>query len=160
MNLVWAWLASAGLLASCASFQERDDIAVSLVNVRLGEATVFETTAVFTVRIANESPNPLVLDGGVHKFYLNGLNVGEGLSGDRLEVPRFASVTQDIPVHLGNISLATRIRPIIESRALDYRMNSRLLLLGNRSHTVRVSHEGHLSLEQFQPTFPGRSQTR
>lgn len=125
---------------------------VALINFRLNEATVWETTAVFTVRISNRTPAPIVLDGGVHSFYLNGLYIGEGLSNERLEVPRLSSATQEIPVHLRNLALATRIKPILEARALDYRVNSTVYLLdGNRSHRCRVAREGRLALDDFQP---------
>jgi LEA14-like dessication related protein len=84
---------------------------VGLVNVRFTQATAFETTAAFTLRLSNETPEPLQLDGGVHKIYLNGLYVGEGLSGDTLDLPRLGTATQDVTVHLSNLRMVTRIRP-------------------------------------------------
>jgi len=146
-----------GLLCSCATTSRREEIKVSLVNMRFGEATVWETTAYFTLRVQNESLQPLVLDGGVHKLYLNGLYIGEGLTNERVEIPRLNSSTQTVIVHLRNLSMAARIRTIIESQAADYRLGSKLYLLENgRSVRCRLSSEGRLDLKDFQPPRPGR----
>jgi len=126
---------------------------VSLVNVRFTEATTFETTALFTVRLSNESPDVMRLDGGTHKIYLNGLYVGEGLNNEPLELPRLATVTQDLTVHLNNLLLATRIKPIIESQSFDYRIRSVLYGKSPSGH-LRSDNVGRLDLKDFQPT-PG-----
>lgn len=135
-------------LGGCATV---DHVNVSLVNVRFTDATVLETTAVFTVRINNETPGPLMLDGAVHRIYLEGLYVGEGLSNEKLEVPRLSSVTQNLEVHLSNLRLATRIKPIIESKIFDYKVRSVIYTQpsGGKFH---VSSEGRLDLRDFQPT--------
>jgi LEA14-like dessication related protein len=149
------------LICSCATFQPREDIDVALVNVRLGETTVWETTAYFTVRVSNASPEPLTVNGSAYRFYLNGLNIGQGLSDERLEVPRLSSATQEVPVHLRNLSMATRIRPILESRAIDYRVDSTLYLGdSNWPRRCRVAREGRLALEDFQPALRDDARNR
>ncbi len=147
------------LLCSCTTFREAADIDVALVDVHLGQATVWETTALFTVRVSNETPAPLIIDGSVHKFYLNGQYIGAGLSDERLEVPRLSSTTQAIPVHLRNLAVATRIKPILESRAVDYRVSSTLYLVeGRRTHRCRLMHDGRLALQDFQPQLQSDTQ--
>ena len=128
-----------------------DKCNVSLVNVQFTGATVLETTATFTVRVNHETSGPLVLDGAVHKIYLEGLSVGEGLSHEKLEVPRLSSVTQHITVHLSNLRLATRIKPIIESKAFDYKVRS-IIYPQSPDGKFRVASEGRLDLRDFQPT--------
>jgi LEA14-like dessication related protein len=125
--------------------------AISLVNVRFAEATAFETTATFTLRLSNETPEPMQLDGGVHKIYLNGLYVGEGLNSDTLDLPRLGTATQEVTVHLNNIGMATRIKPIIESRSFDYRIKSLLYGKSPGGH-LRSASEGRLDLKDFTPT--------
>jgi LEA14-like dessication related protein len=148
------------LCASCASLRQADDIDVAVVNVQLAGATVWETTAQFTVRLSNQSPEPWILDGSVYKFYLNGTYIGDGMSNERLDVPRLASVTQGVTVHLRNWSLASRIRPILESRTIDYRVKSTLYVLDQqRSRRVNLEREGRLSLEALQPAA-GPSENR
>ena len=124
---------------------------VSLVNVRFSQATAFETTATFTLRLSNESPQPLQLDGGVHKIYLNGLCVGEGLNSDTLELPRLGTATQDVTVHLSNLRMVTRIKPIIESRSFVYRIKS--VVYGNSTAgRMKRTSEGRLDLNDSTPS--------
>ena len=132
--------------------QPPEGMDVALVGVRLSEATVWETTATFTVRVSNESPEPLALDGSVHKFYLDGVYIGTGMSGERVEIPRLSSTMQTLTVHLRNVAMATRIRPILEARAVSYRVNSTLYVVNeSRSRRCRLSREGRLALNDFAP---------
>jgi LEA14-like dessication related protein len=136
------------LLSGCAS---QSPVSVNIVNVKLTDMTAFETTATFTLRFSNESPEPVELTGGVHKIYLNGLYVGKGMSSELLDVQRLATAIQDVTVHMNNLALATRIKPIIESKSFDYRIQS---VLYRKSWLDRVSTEnvGRLDLNDFTPT--------
>jgi LEA14-like dessication related protein len=137
-------------LAGCTTLQQ--PMSVSMVNVQFSNATVFESTAVFTLRINNENPEPLILEGGVHKIYLNGIYVGEGLSNQNLEVPRLSSAVQTVVVHLNNLRLATRIKPVIESQSFDYRISS-VFYTSQPKTRSHVTSEGRLDLKDFQPTL-------
>ncbi len=53
---------------------------VSLVDLEFTDLTLFETSGVFTVRLSNENPEPLAVEGGVYNLYLGGKKVGKGLS--------------------------------------------------------------------------------
>ncbi len=140
------------LFCSCSTLPEDAGVDVELINVRLDEATVFETTAAFTVRVSNETSEPITLEGSVHKFYLNGTYIGKGMSAETLNVARLSSATQEIPVHLRNVALARRIRPILESRTIDYRVSSTLYLAnGIRSQRCRIVHDGEVALDEFNP---------
>jgi len=122
--------------------------AVSLVSVRLTDMTAFETTATFTLRFSNDQPEAIHLTGGAHKIYLNGLYVGEGLSSDELTLPRLATATQEVTMHLSNIALITRIKPIIDSKSFDYRIRSTLYGPDGR---LRSESAGHLELNDLLP---------
>jgi LEA14-like dessication related protein len=143
------WLGVGG----CTTVRPVENVKVSLVNVRLAQSTVWETTAIFTIRVQNERPEDLRLDGGVHKFYLDGRYVGEGLSNERVPVPRLSSVTQDVTVHLRNISVATRIKPIVEQKRFAYRVASVLYEeAGSRTKRWKLENAGELDLRDFMPT--------
>jgi LEA14-like dessication related protein len=149
--------ATLGLLAFLSVFlggcQTVPGPMVSLVNLQLSQATAFETTAAFTLRLSNESSEPMQLTGGVHKIYVNGLYVGEGLTAESLDLPRLGTVTQEVTVHLSNLRLATRLRPILESKSFDYRIKS--VLYGKPpAGTMRSESEGRLDLTDFQPLPP------
>jgi LEA14-like dessication related protein len=136
------------LICGCGS---KSTTTVNIVNVQFKDITAFETTATFTLRFSNEKPEPVRLTGGVHKIYMNGLYVGKGLSSEALELPRLGTAMQDVTVHLSNIALATRLKPIIESQSFDYRVQSTLYGKSwfNRMHSVS---EGRLDLKDFTPT--------
>ena len=121
------------------------------MNVRFTQATAFETTATFTLRLSNETPEPLQLDGGAHKIYLNGLYVGEGLSGDTLDLPRLGTATQDVTVHLSNLRMVTRIKPIIESKSFDYQIKS-VVYGKSPAGRMKSASEGRLDLNDFAPS--------
>jgi len=130
---------------------------VALVNVRLASATMWETTAEFVVRIDNERPDPLVVDGAVHKILLNGRYLGKGLSNERVEIPRLSSTTHTVTVHLRNFAMAARIHELVEGRALDYRMESVIYAAPGSGHArVRVLKEGRLDPQALPGASAGR----
>ncbi len=138
------------LLTSCATFARRAGVQVTLVNLALGESTVWETAVNFTIRIQNELPEPVVLNGAVHKIYLNGTFVGEGLSNERIEVSRLSTATQNVTVHLRNVTMLTKLRGIIETQAVDYKMTS--LLYTESQGRLRAVRESRLDGKDFQPS--------
>ncbi len=136
------------LLAGCAS---GPGPAVTLVNVQFTQATAFETTAQFTLRLNNSAPGPVSIDGAVHRIYINGLYVGEGLDNTALTIPRLTSATQPVTVHLNNLALATRIKAMIEARSFDYVIQS-TFYGRSPSGRLKTRSEGRLDLRDFQPT--------
>ncbi len=139
----------------CTTYRPGAELKVSLVNVRFAQSTVLETTAIFTVRLQNESPEPVTISGGVHKFYLDGACIGEGLSNETFALPRLDSATQDLTVHLRNLTVARKLKPILEQKRFDYRVESTLYQEqdGRRGRT-KISNAGQLDLREFQPTAP------
>lgn len=146
------------LLGACATNKTARNVEVSLVNVQFENATVLETAARFTVRLQNAGPEPFLMEGGEHKIYLNGHYVGKGLSNTAVVVPRLSSVTQPIEVYLRNLSMAARIKTILESKSMDYRIKSTLYVrVNNQTKVLNVANEGRLDLKDFQPD--ARTQT-
>lgn len=138
------------LWTACSTTAEKAGLGVNLVNLRLAEATVLETTACFTVRFINETPDPLTVSGGVFKIYLEGSYVGEGVMSDTLRVERFSSVTGEVKSYLRNLTMARRLRGIIERQGAGYRVRG-TIYLQEGSRRVRVAQEGALELKDFQP---------
>lgn len=136
------------LLSGCV---HRPTPELTLVNLQLTEATTLETTAQVTLRFANPNPTPVQLTGGVFRIYINDLYLGQGLSAEPLLLPAFATATQTVTVHLSNLRLATRIKPILESRRFAYTIRS-VLYTASPTGTLRARHEGYLALEDFEPT--------
>ena len=140
------------LCGSCATFARREGVQVSLVNLALGEATVWETELHLTVRLQNELPEAMIVNGAVHKIYLNGTYVGEGLSNERVAIERLSTRTQNVTVYLRNISMLTKIRSIIATQAVDYKMTSLLYTeTGGHKGRYRAEREARLDFKDLQP---------
>lgn len=134
-------------LTGCAT---RSTPSVSLVDMAFTEATAFETGAIFTVRIQNRTPDALRFKGALHRVALGGAEVGSGTSSVPFEVPALGETTQEVTVHFSNLLLVTRLRGMIEARAVDYRLDSTLYPVSGfgRSHVVK---EGRIRLDDFDP---------
>jgi LEA14-like dessication related protein len=116
-------------LTGCLSTEGLEPPGVTVVDLAIVEATLFETTLDVSVRIFNDNPEPLILDGAVIKLDLDGLKVGKGASSERLEVPRLGSVVQRFEVHLNHLAVATRIRGILESQVVDYGVTGKVYVV-------------------------------
>ena len=159
MKINVVWLCIVGIvLSSCATLRRSEDLDVSLVGVQLADSTLLESTMNVTIRLTNRTGEPLMVNGGIHKIYLNGVYIGEGLNNQTLEIPRLSSVTQEVTTHLQNLRLVSRIRGILDSERLDYRIISVVYLNeGGRQPAIRAARAGTISLREFQPS---RSQSQ
>jgi len=131
--------------SGCATVDPVELPELTIVNLTLADMTLFETEARFEVRIANAGPERLILEGGAVHVYLEGIKVGKGLLRERIEVPRFDSVTVALPVYVNNLSVATRLRPILENKRLSYRIKGVLYREGGAFglRKLRTSSEGN-----------------
>ena len=85
-------------VAGCATVESFTAPDVTLVDVKFEDLNLFETSGTFTVRLSNENPDPLAVDGAVYKLYLGGQKVGRALSDARIEVPRLGSTVYEVDV--------------------------------------------------------------
>ena len=152
MKLFFIFIAGSLLFCGCKTSPK-----VSLVSARFQAATILETTSVFTLRLENDSPSPLEITGAAHKIYLNGLYVGEGLSDAMITLPRLSSITNDVTLHLSNLALATRVKSAVESKQVDYRIQSTFYSKSWLGRT-RSESTGRLNLQDFMPTESSTSQ--
>ncbi len=144
------------LLFGCSGLLSVEPPEVSLVDLQFTDLTMFETTGEFTVRLSNENPEPVIIDGGVYHLYLNGLRVGKGLSDRRIELPRLGTGTDRVTLHVSNLALATRLVELMKEPVLDYRIKTRLYLVrpyGRRR--ISTEHEGRIDLAAATAPEPG-----
>ncbi len=144
---ILAFAAALALATGCASVGLiKPD--VTLVNLKFTDLTVFETSGIFTVRLTNENPEPLFVEGGVYNLYLGGLRVGKGLSNHRLEVPPLATATDEVELHLNNLAIATQLRSIYESGVADYRIKGKVYVEGTYGRRrVTIENEGRFDFK-------------
>lgn len=134
-------LTSSLCLSSCALFVPRLEAPeVSLVNMAFTEVTLFETVALFTVRIDNENPRPLELEATRHKIMINGSYIGKGYSDEDLTIAPFSSREQEIEVHLSNLSIIKDIHTMVNQPGLSYEIESTVYLRSPFSPRL-VSHK-------------------
>ena len=149
VRTILAVAASVAVLAGagCASLGGLEPPDVTLVDLDLADATLFETSLRATVRIVNPNPEPLEVDGLAVRLYLGGLKVGKAVSPARVTVPRLGSVTVPLDLFVNNVALATRLKPLLETRSLAWAMKGKLYVVtewGTRS--APLASEGVLSL--------------
>jgi LEA14-like dessication related protein len=133
--------------AGCATLGQLTPPDLHLVNLTFVDATLFESTLTATVRVDNDNPEPLVVDGVVVRLVVGGLSVGKGRSDARVEVPRFGSETVPLTVHLSNVRLATRLHDLFRDEAVDYGLDGSVYVLsGGRSIRVPIHQAGRIDL--------------
>jgi LEA14-like dessication related protein len=148
MRFVWLWVFVTLLATGCTSrYAAMPEIA--LVDLRLGEVTLLETGLKAIVRIDNEGRYPLHINGGVYRLYLNDIDVGKGMTSERLTVPRLGSANQEILFHLNHISLISRIQSLLESNQFSYKISGHAYVSGGLGFErgIPVEHTGQLDLK-------------
>lgn len=125
---------------------------VTLVDLEFTDLTMFETTGEFTVRLANENPEPLTINGGVYRLYLNGIKVGKALSSEAVEVPRLGTATQRVELHVNNVALVSRLVSLMETPILSYQIKSRLFVEGAYgTRRINLENTGTFSWDDEEP---------
>ena len=147
-------------LPSCATAPEANLVSTSLVGLRPLQASLFETTAEMTLRVTNESPQPLVLGGSSHKIYVNDTYIGKAVTNEVLTVPPLSTATQTVSTHLENLALVRKVQELSTAAApiVAYRIESRLFSTGPQgAGTLRATATGQLDLGGFMPGQNGSS---
>lgn len=124
-----ALLVVGSLAVGCVTTEPLEPLDVTLVDVEFIDATIFESTLDVAVRISNDNPEALTLDGAVIKLELAGRKFGKGSTSERLEIPRLGSVVQRLKMHLNHIAVATKIRSVIDSQRVDYAITGKVYVL-------------------------------
>jgi len=134
--------------AGCATTEVLIPPEVSLVDVDFVDATIFESTLDIGVRIFNENPEPLILDGAVIKLELDGRKFGKGATSERIEVPRLDSVVQRLEMHLNHLAVATKIKTVIESKMVNYSITGKVFVVTPTGSVKRlpIDKQGQIDL--------------
>jgi LEA14-like dessication related protein len=137
----------------CATTEALTPPEVSLVDLDFVDATVFESTLDVGVRIFNENPEPLVLDGVVIKLELDGRKFGKGATSERIEVPRLDSVVQRLEMHLNHLAVATKIKTVIESKMVNYSITGKVYVVTPSGSIKRlpIDKQGQIDLRGKTP---------
>ena len=152
-------LAGMGFLTGCATLSPTPTIGMSVVNFRPGQSTLLETNLELTLRLTNETAQPLVLAGSSHKLFVNDSLVGRAVSGEQLTLPAFGSVTPTIVVHLENLTLLRKAKELSQTPRFVFRLQSRLQPAeAGLAGDINITTNGELDLIGLGlvPALPGR----
>jgi len=116
-------LAALGL-AGCST--PRASVGFSLLNVTLADATVQGTTAVFKLRLQNESVYPLVVERAHFRFFLDGALVGEGVLPESVGLRESSPADSAVTVRLADPAQVERLRALLGRGRVSYRIETRL----------------------------------
>lgn len=139
-------LFSIALLSGCATLEPPD---ITLIDLRLTDITVLETSGEVALRIVNPSPDTLRVDGAAFGLHLDGLKVGQVLVDEQVDIERLDSAVLAGTLHISNLAMATRLKSIFDSAEFDYRLAGKVWVLtdlGRRG--VRVERSGHINLNE------------
>jgi LEA14-like dessication related protein len=136
-------MATALALPGCSLFRPAWDADVALIDLRITDVTMLQARTVFTVRIDNAEPEPLILDGSVHEITLDGRRVGRGMQPERIEIPRLSSAVIEVPIDISTVALIDPVRRAVENERFDYEVRSTLYVMrGASRHRVSVTKRG------------------
>lgn len=144
------------LPSGCAGLSGEPPLEIMLANVQPGTGGgVGDMPMDFIIRLENSSPEPLTVDGGSYKIYLNETYIGQGLSNQRVELPRLASQTVTATVHLSTFRLMGSLYRIFKSNQVSYRLEGSIYAArpGGTSHNYRARREGTVNLDEIQTTL-------
>lgn len=144
------WLAAAA--GGCATTDALEEMEITLTGLEFTEATLFETTMVASIRVANPNPTPLSFEGASFKLYLDDRKVGIGLAPDPFTVDGLATTVVPVTFHINNATAIFRIVEVLkDKREVGYGVRGSLFTdasLGGRK--LKVEKMGTLDLENFE----------
>ncbi len=121
--------AIATILLACQTIPETNPgLDINITDLQFEKTTPFETTARVTLRLTNESPDPIAVRGAVHQLTLNRIEFGKIVSGDRLEIAPFSQSTQDVTMHISHLRVITRLKSLADTVTYNYQLKSRVHL--------------------------------
>ena len=119
------------LLAGCAGFGGyRDDVRVTVSDIRVLDATVLEQLYDVTLRVQNRSERPLAIRGGSFDLAINGRDFGSGVSDQQLTVPPYADAQLSVRMVSTVFGMLRLIEGLQQDRGgrIDYEISGRLSL--------------------------------
>ena len=135
----------------CLSSTGLEPPTLTLTDLAVVDATLFETTLDVAVRISNDNPEALLVDGVVVKLELDGRRVGKGSSPERAEIPRFGSAVQRLEIHLNNLAVAARLRSILESSTVDWGLAGKVWVASSSGRVRALPFESRGRLDLREP---------
>jgi LEA14-like dessication related protein len=146
-------LVLASLLAGCVGFLRRPDPPlVTVADVTLASATLFEQRYVVRLRLQNPNPFALSLAGLDYSLLVNDRPFAAGVSNRPVAVPAYGTEVLDVDAYSSLGEILGQFRKLGEGipRALHYRLKGRVRLK-SPALDVPFDRAGELSLGPEEP---------
>lgn len=141
------------LLAGCAAMQPRLEAPhVTLTDLRLLDATLFEQRYGLTIRIQNPNSTALPITGMNYRLDINDIEVGRGVSDQRVTVPAYGEALVEIRLTSNLARILDKIRSLESGpgRNLRYHLSGGVAL-ANRMLKLPFDYKGEFSQRRSRP---------
>ena len=149
-----ALLAVAILLGGCAAPGKRLEAPrISLSQIEVEHATVFETVMAVTLRIFNTNEVPLTLKGADVNLEVNGKDFARGVSQIEMTLPAYDTALVPMTLYSSMIDMVQGILKAKGRKTLEYRIHGSVRIEGGFlvPSSLPFSSEGELSLDGIRP---------
>ncbi len=140
----------------CSSTGSQEPLAVSLVNLRVTDTTLFETSLAATLRITNPNPDPLAVSGAYFKLYLDHGKVGDGTYQGPVTVDGLSSTVVEVPFHVSHVSMLRHAFSIMEEEAVDWALKTVVWVEGGMfgRRKVKIVSSGRIDFDDVLDSGP------
>lgn len=108
-------------LTGCASLPvDMEPPRVTLSNLSIIDATLFEQRYLLTLRVQNPNPRSIRVKGMDFELAINGLRFAQGVDDQRFEVPPFGESTIDVAVVSNTKRIIEQLTQLNQQTALRY----------------------------------------
>ena len=115
-------LVGLGLSGCSTTTVQKAAMVVSLLDIQVGAGN----EAVLQLRLQSEEIEPIAVAGTTHRVMFNGQSYGEAVNTKPMAVPARGDVRFTAKLVLGDAAAADRLRALLASGSIEYRLESRL----------------------------------
>jgi LEA14-like dessication related protein len=147
-------LAGAVLLLGCAAPGKRiEPPRVSLTQIEVESATVFEMVMAVTLRVINSNEIPLTLKGADVSLELNGKDFAQGVSQIEMTLPAYGTALVPMTLYSSMIDMIKGVLKLKDDNTLRYRVHGNVRIEGGflMPSSLPFSSTGEIPMEGRRP---------
>jgi LEA14-like dessication related protein len=147
------------MTCACSVFSSTKSPDVLVTSFFLKDATLLETTAEFGIRIENDNPFPVEIDGSIHRVYLNDVFLGKGRDTSSFTIPRLGTLDRQISINVRNLTLIRKFEEIIHKPNIRYEIRS-TFYRKNSIYGISSENKGEIRLNSYLQDMNAGRKTR
>lgn len=134
------------VLTGCAALDETKPPQVTLSDIRMLQGGLLEQRFQLDLRIRNPNDFDLPIDGLAFALELNGQEFADGVSNQRVTVPRLGEAVVPVTASTTLLHMVQQALRLGERADLDYRLSGDVFLAGLTRRAVPFERSGRLQL--------------